>query len=181
MENGCMAQNDRPGVCASEPCKGIDGFYRKPAAFKDGPPPPLTPANFGGEATDGIVQEPPSPAPTATAEHVATEAPIPPSPKPVATEPVSTDTPSPETTAPAKPSVTNKPMDEAARKKAYLSCICIRYGHWCSEKLAHYTSGCKPKKYGKLQPSECKKSCCSICKYDGSRLCIKLRHACKNY
>lgn len=26
MADGCMAQNDRPGICVSEPCKGISAF-----------------------------------------------------------------------------------------------------------------------------------------------------------
>lgn len=46
-KDGCMAANDRPGVCVYEPCR-VPGKIQKPAEFKDGKGPSLlTIANFG--------------------------------------------------------------------------------------------------------------------------------------
>lgn len=48
---GCMAHNDRPGVCASGPCNGLIGTYQLPAKFKNGPPDPMTRDYFLNDST----------------------------------------------------------------------------------------------------------------------------------
>ena len=46
-----MSQNAAPGGCGNgKDCGNKLGSYMKPAPFQNGPPPPLTPAHFGGES-----------------------------------------------------------------------------------------------------------------------------------
>lgn len=49
-EQGCMSMNDAPGICVWEPCL-VEGRYQKPAVFKNGNPPALTPAHFSGDVS----------------------------------------------------------------------------------------------------------------------------------
>lgn len=48
---GCMAMNNRPGVCSYEPCR-VTGTYRKPAEFVKGKAPPLLKKYFSGPGYD---------------------------------------------------------------------------------------------------------------------------------
>lgn len=83
MVDGCMVANDRPGICISESCQNVESFYCKPAAYKNGPPKPLTPAEFGGSIAQ---RRAPPPAP-ATEEPVATADPTPETAKSEASKP----------------------------------------------------------------------------------------------
>lgn len=50
-KDGCMAMNNRPGVCKREPCTVL-GSYRKPAEFVKGKAPPLYKHYFSGPGYD---------------------------------------------------------------------------------------------------------------------------------
>lgn len=50
-KDGCMAMNNRPGVCNREPCMNL-GSYRKPAEFARGKAPPLYSRYFSGPGYD---------------------------------------------------------------------------------------------------------------------------------
>lgn len=163
---GCMSAADRPGVAVSEPNLDMKTFFRKPARFANGDPPPMTPENFGGSAPPGAPAPPSSPAPPASPN------PAPSKPAPVPEEP---SAPAPKPDYPKDPAPPSTPdygdsPGKVCFGKDLMSCVCIsgsRYG--CTKVLAAYTNGCMAGYSYRMQRGECVSSCCALCKETGTK------------
>lgn len=195
MENGCMAANDRPGVCVTGTCPGVNSFFRKPAAFKDGPPRALTPSDFGGEITEDMAETAPSPSPS-TSPPEKVPLPLPSaspakeaenrmptaSPSPMKEEKEAMDTivsPSPmeeEVTMSPSPAMSQEStVSFTDRNKALRTCSCLYNGSRCPNSYAETTYGCKGGTLRSEQPDMCKKVCCDLCKPSKHFFCEYIR------
>lgn len=162
-DQGCMAQNDAPGICAVESCDGIKGIYQKPAAFKSGPPRALTPADFGGDNS------------AATSSGGAVTV----TPTPSASPASSTDTETNTETETTNTDTTSTKSGEI-QWKGRTSCVCLINDDKCHAGTAQWSDGCKAETAGVDQPLSCKKSCCDMCKTENTYFCTLMIEKCNS-
>lgn len=140
---GCMAANDRPGVCKYEPCKTM-GRYQKPHVFKNGNPPLLRSSYYGSGGDTGNKQN---------GNNNGGRGPRPQGPPP------------------KKPA--RKPSSPGKRVRGKGACLCISSSRKCSWMFTKNSNGqCKVGRRSRRQRIGCKRQCCNYCKKrKGDRVC----------
>lgn len=135
-KDGCMAMNDSPGICRSEPCL-VPGEYQAPRDFKRGRTPrPLTPAHFGYRGSVAAAAAAPSQSGAPT-----------------------------DRDGSRAPEMEEAEDEGDAYVTGRRACRCIAEGENCGRRMSRRTGRiCRRRTEAKYQSRECVQACCDVCR-----------------